>query len=148
MPFFILRRDSDQISPDIARKLKAAEDPQPALQAAGLVIESMAKRAFKEPALRPSAWAALSPATIKEKTRKRKSLAVLIRDAVLVRSPRITALSNRAVSIGTDRPYAVFHQAGKGKMYRPFFPFDARGQLSPIGRQRVEAALRKRLGIA
>jgi hypothetical protein len=148
MPLFTLRRDSDQISPDIVRKLKAAKDAAPALQAAGLVIESLAKRAFREPAVRPAPWASLSPATIKDKTRRRKSLAVLIRDAVLVRSPRITSLSNRAVTIGTDRPYAVYHQTGKGRMYRPFFPFDARGRLTPLGRDRVEAVLRKKLGFS
>ncbi|HEY8898877.1 MAG TPA: phage virion morphogenesis protein [Chthoniobacterales bacterium] len=148
MPFFTLRRDSDQISPDIVRKLKAAKDAAPALQAAGLVIESLAKRAFRESAVRPAPWASLSPATIKDKARRRKSLAVLIRDAVLARSPRITSLSNRAVTIGTDRSYAVYHQAGKGRMYRPFFPFDTRGRLTPLGRDRVEAALRRKLGIS
>jgi hypothetical protein len=147
MPSFLFRKNSDQISPDIARKLKAAQDGRPALQAAGLVIESLAKRAFKEPALRPSAWAPLSPATLKEKQSKRKSLSVLIRDAILIRSPRITALTGSSVTIGTDRPYAVYHQAGKGRMYRPFFPIDKNGNLTPLGRNRVEAALRKKLGL-
>lgn len=144
---FTLRRTRDQISPDIARKLRAVENPQPALQAAGLVIESLAKRAFKEPALRPSPWAALSAATIKEKQRQRKSTAILIRDAILIRSPRITSLTRTGVTIGTDRPYAKYHQAGKGAMYRPFFPVDKAGNLTPYGRERVEAALRKKLGL-
>lgn len=144
---FSFRPTRNQISPDLARKLRAADDPRRALQAAGLVIESIAKRAFREPGARSSPWAELSPATVKAKRRAGKSTAILIRDALLARSPRITGLTRTSVTIGTDRPYARYHQLGKGTMYRPFFPIDRAGNLTPLGRERVEAALRKSLGM-
>lgn len=145
---FSFRPARDTISPDIIRRLKAAEDPRPALGAAGLAFEALAKRAFREPSARPSPWAPLAPATIKAKAQARKSTAVLIRDALLVRSPRVTELSRSGVTIGTDRPYAQYHQLGKGRMYRPFFPVDRAGNLTPLGRERVEAALVRKLGLA
>lgn len=142
---FTFRATSNTIAPDLAAKIRAAQDARPAMQAAGLVIESFAKRAFREPSLRPAPWAALSAATIREKARRRKSSAVLIRDAVLVRSPRIVGVTSSSVTVGTDRPYARFHQFGKGRRYRPFFPVDRNGNLTALARTRIESALRRAL---
>jgi phage gpG-like protein len=56
------------------------------------------------------------PMTPQAKARRKKSLAVLIRDAVLVRSPRIVEVTARSVTVGTDRPYAAYHQLGTRRM--------------------------------
>ncbi len=137
---------SDGITPDLRRRLRRAANPQPALEAAGLVIESFAKRAFDEPALRPAPWRPLKPKTIRAKQRRGLSSAILKAHTVLARSPRITQLSKSSVTIGTNLFYAAFHQLGTRRIpARPFFPFTPAGGVTPKAKERVNAALRKKL---
>jgi phage gpG-like protein len=60
----------------------------------------------------------------------------------LWRSIRVISISNDTVTIGSDKPYAAIHQLGGDDIpARPYLPFYAGGQLTPLGRQRVERAL-------
>lgn len=142
-----LKLTRDTVSRDVLKKLKAASNPKPALEAAGLVVISRAVRAFDEPGVRPAPWQALKASTLASKAKAGKSNAILKRDGVLWRSIRITSLTARGVTIGTDRFYAQFHQMGTKRMpARPFFPFNDRGMV-PEAARRVEAALRIKLGV-
>jgi phage gpG-like protein len=137
----------DTISPDLRRALKATENPRPALQAVGLYIEARAKRAFDEPGLRPAAWAALKPATLRAKAAKNLSSRILRANGTLWRSIRITEVTRTRVTVGTDRFHAKFHQLGTKRMpARPFFPFLPDGRLVPAAKSRVELAMRRKLG--
>ena len=111
-----------------------------------MLVQS-AKRAFRETSARPSSWAALKPGTIAQKKRKGKSTAPLIRDANLIRSPRIIRADRRKVSVGSNLYYARFHQLGEGVPKRPFWPFSSSGRIMPSLVPRLETALRTRLGV-
>jgi phage gpG-like protein len=136
---FTLRRRSDTIRPDLVRLLRQSSNPAPALQAAGLAIVAIAQRAFDEPSLRPSAWAA----------RKRPAPHRLLkRTGTLWRSIRIIATTSTSVTVGTDRPYAQFHQLGTRHMpARPFFPFTPSGAPTPAVAAKINAILEKKLAI-
>lgn len=137
----------DTLRPDLRRALRAAKNPMPALRAAGTVVVEMTKRAFNEPALRPSPWAALKPETKAQKRKAGKSSAMLKRDGLLWRSPRL-AMQGRKVSVVTDRHYARYHQLGTRSIpARPFFPWGKNGRMTPLAKKRVDAVMRKKLGI-
>lgn len=143
-----LKLTRNTITPDLARKLKTAKDPRPALEAAGLVVVQRTVRAFDEPGVRPAPWQALKASSLASKAKEGKSNAILKRDGVLWRSIRITSLTSRGVTIGTDRFYAQFHQLGTRRMpARPFFPFDQAGRLEATAAARVQAALKVKLGV-
>lgn len=144
---FTITRDA--ISPSLVKNLRSAKDPQPALRAAGEVLVQMAKRSFDEPALRVSPWAPLKPATIKAKARAGKSNAVLKSSGTLWRSLRVIGVDKTRVVVGSDRPYAGYHQLGTAHIpARPFFPVTAQGKLTPAAAKRVEAAISIKLSIA
>jgi phage gpG-like protein len=143
-----VRCTRNDLTPAILKALKAASDPRPALEAAGMAIVSRTIRAFDEPGIRPLPWAALQPSSIDAKVKAGKSDAILKRDGVLCRSIRITELKSSSVTVGTDRFYSKFHQLGTKFMpARPFFPFTPAGDLTPKARPAVLEALRLKLGI-
>lgn len=91
------------------------------LKAGGHAVAEMATRSFRDAALRPAPWPALSPKTLKTKAKGRTS--ILIDTGTLFRSVRVNAPSGDSVEIVTDRFYATFHQFGTSKMpARPFVP--------------------------
>lgn len=138
----------DAISPSLRKALRAAADPKPALSAAGEVLVQMAKRAFDEPKLRPAAWPALKPATLKAKARRGKSNAILKSNGTLWRSLRVLSADKTMVTVGSDRPYAAYHQLGTRHIpARPFFPVTAQGKLTETAKTRIESALKIKLGI-
>jgi phage gpG-like protein len=140
-----IRIKTNTISKALQAKLKEVKDMRPALQAAATVVTEMTKRAFNEPALRPTEWAELKPATLAEKKRKGKSLAILKRDGLLVKSPRVADLTDKSVTVTSDRPYAAVQQLGNKKgtiPARPFFPFSADGKPTPKAVERVEIAIK------
>ncbi len=144
-----IRISSNTLSDDIKRALKAAQNPQPALEAAAAVIVEHAKRAFIEPGLRPVTWPALAASTIRAKQRAHKSLGMLIREGHLIRTPRIIQSSRRRVLVGSNLFYARFHQLGTKRIpARPFWPFDAQGRVRPRTLAICSAVMRRRLGIA
>lgn len=142
----------DRISPGLARLAKGIENKKPILEAMGLQFESLTKRAFNEPSLRPRPWP----------NKRDGSPATLRRNQVLVRSIRIASLTNTHVSVATDRIYGAIHQFGGvirpknaralafqlgGRMVfaqkvtippRPFFPF-IEGRIIDSARRKIEA---------
>lgn len=141
------------------------------LQALGMQLVSMAKRAFDEEALRASAW----PARKSGGDHK-----LLKKSGDLWRSLRVTGATTTSVSVSSHLPYAAIHQlggttkphiirpkAGKkalafmigGKKVfagavrhpgskvpaRPFFPITPAGQLTPEASTALVAMLRKHL---
>lgn len=131
----------DTVSPDLAKKFRAMEDPRPHLEAMGLALVSLTKRAFTDSSLRPSTWA----------TKKDGTPASLRKTGMLWQSIRITALNASSVTVGSDRAYAAAHQLGskkRGIPARPFFPFTASGEPTLRAKEAVEMALRASFGKA
>lgn len=154
----------DLLTPALRQMARRVADRRPLLEAMGLALVSVTQRAFNDASLRPMAWAPKKAADGRP---------LLKRSSLLWRSPRIVALDARSVTVGTDRPYAAAHQFGtrpytirpKGKraLYwpgaahpvrlvrhpglppRPFFPFDASGQMTPRGREAVRNAAAAKL---
>lgn len=136
--FQIRVTSKDDISPRLKRAAAAARSPR-LMHAIGTGLVGYTKRAFNQPALRPSAWKVKkdgSPATLKS------------REATLWRSIRVVKAEARRVRIGSDRPYAAIHQLG-GKSRpmpaRPFFPFTPAGQLTTGGAKTIENIIRGQL---
>jgi phage gpG-like protein len=143
---FTLKRDT--ISPHLLRQLRKAQNPAPALRAAGMVLVEMAKRSFDDPALRAASWPALKPATIKAKARAGKSSTMLKSSGTLWRSLRVIGVDKTRVTVGSDRPYAAFHQLGTRHIpSRPFFPVTSQGNLTPLAKERVNSAIETKLAI-
>jgi phage gpG-like protein len=148
----------DDISPMLSRAVRHVRDRRPLLRAGAQAIVSRAQGAFDNPSLRPAPWPA----------RKRGSNPLLKKSGILQRSIGIRTVSNDFAVVGTDRPYAIYHQRGtspyvirpKSKRYlfwsgashpvrkvnhpglpaRPFFP--VRGnQLVPEARRDATRAM-------
>lgn len=154
----------DLLTPDLRALSRKLSDKRPLLEAMGLALVSVTQRAFNDASLRPSAWAP-------KKSSDGKPL--LKRSGLLWRSPRIVSIESAAVTVGTDRPYAAAHQFGSkphtirprskralfwpgaahpvgvvhhpGLPARPFFPFDASGQMTEAGKSRVRSAAEAKL---
>lgn len=148
----------DSLSPAIARMARNCSNPKAVLEAMGNNLVSLTKRAFNDESLRPATWEPV----------KKKGGAPLKKSGALWQSIRITGLSNNMVTVGTDRPYAVYHQFGTkpfkilpaskkalfwpgaahpvkgvnhpGLLARPFFPFNESGEMTPAAKQKIEAA--------
>lgn len=95
----------DTITPDIARKIRAMQNPQNALRAMGTVFVSLAKRSFNEADARLLPWDPLKPATIKAKIRKGYSEGILKASGALMKSPAI-------IPPPTPSPMRVLGHAG------------------------------------
>lgn len=145
----------DVLTPSLKAKLKQAADPRPALEAMGLAVVSIAKRSFTTPTLRAATWPALKPATIKAKVKAGRSEKPLQRTGTLAKSPRITKLTSRNVTVGSDRKagthsLAAIHQLGAPKAgipARPFFPFDKAGRPTERARRLTLAAAESALNL-
>jgi len=154
----------DLVTPELKRMAAQVSNKRPVLEAMGLALVSVTQRAFNDASLRPSAWAP-------KKTSDGRPL--LKRSGLLWRSARIVALDGNSVTVGTDRPYAGAHQFGSrphviraknkralfwpgashpvrqvnhpGLPARPFFPFDASGNMSPAAAARIRSAAMAKL---
>jgi phage gpG-like protein len=140
----------DQISPSLA----ALSEPslrQRVLKGMGTVVMSNAQRAFDEPSLRPTPWA----------KRKGGTNPLMIKSGDLRQGIHMQ-VQGESVVVGSPAKYAAIHQLGgtitaKGGGLlrfkigdrwiskksvkipaRPFFPFDARGQLTGNARQEIQ----------
>ena len=144
-------RVQNTLSAGLARRVRALRDGRAILTAMGNELVSIAQGAFSDPALRPSAWPP------RQVTRRPHPL---LRDTgALYASIRLEQVTNRAVSVGSDLPYAAVHQFGSARRWgrgsgipaRPFFPYDANGNMTALARQRINAVvvaeLRRRLGL-
>lgn len=174
-----LRIQSDTITPDLKKKLGKVKDPTPIWRAVGTQVLSIATRSFREPNLRIAAWP------------NKKALVAfedgsfgwtdggpsnLIRKGTLKASLRLVTVTQKGVTLGSDRVYAAIHQLGGeikpkkapaltfsvggvgpislGKVTmppRPYLPFDKSGALAPMHQGRVLAmfarACEKALGL-
>ncbi len=131
----------DTVSPDLLAKARACNDPQRYLQAMGTAVVSLAKRAFVEDGLRPSTW--------EPRKKEPKKFHPLLQDSMDLRDGiRTDGLTDKSVNIVNKVPYAAAHQFGydpRNLPARPFLPFDASGNLTPLGMKKVEMALRAAL---
>lgn len=159
---------SDTISPNLAALARLASDQVGLHRAMGLAVVSLAKRAFLQPALRPTSW-----------EDKKDGTPSRLRDTgTLAKSIRLIAASPGEAIVGSDRKYASIHQLGgttpptiirprfkkalawpgmQGGPYakvkhpgskipaRPYLPFYATGQPTMRAVQVIESALRAKL---
>jgi phage gpG-like protein len=150
-----LKTTRDVLTPDLAARLRKAKNPTKALQAIGLVVVSMQQRAFTQPALRPSTWAPLKPATIKAKQAKGYGTKPLVSSGALAHSGRVVKATSRAVTVGSDRrvgshSLAAIHQLGTndGRIpARPTWPFDRNGKPTPKAAAAIKSAARRALDL-
>ncbi len=125
----------DGITPDLRRRAQAAGDKRPLLAAMGQAVKALGIQAFTDPALRAATWAP-------RKKEPKDGHAILQKSTMLRKSIRVIEVTNDRVIIGSDRPYAAIHQlGGKHIPARPYLPFYASGQMTGLGKQRVERAL-------
>ncbi|WP_448579257.1 phage virion morphogenesis protein, partial [Thermosphaera sp.] len=153
----------DLLTPALRHLARKISDKKPILEAMGLALVSVTQRAFNDPSLRPAPWPA----------RRGGANPLLKRSGLLWKSPRIVALDGQSVTVGTDRPYAAYHQFGTrpymirprskralfwpgaahpvrharhpGLPARPFFPFDSSGRMMDRARECVRAAAAAKL---
>jgi len=116
-----LRLSRDEVTPDLKRRIRALRNRRPVLLAMGMALVSLGKRAFSNPTLRPTAWAA----------RKRpKPHPLLVKSSQLRRGIHVGRVTNETVAVGSPMIYAGVHQFGSRKKTgrgggippRPFMP--------------------------
>lgn len=119
------------------------------LRTVGEAVAQLAARSFTDASVRAAAWAPLAPATIAAKLRAGTMTQILRRSGLLWLSWRVTSVSNDTVGVGTDRPYAAFHQFGTRRIpARPMFPLTTVGgmpQLTPLAVRDMLSAARAHL---
>lgn len=126
---------SDSITPDLRQRVRATADRRPLLEAMGQAVKALGIQAFTSPEKRAQAWAP---------RKDDEPHALLQKSTMLRKSIRVIDATNDQVTIGSDRPYAAVHQLGSEKQgipSRPYLPFYQTGQMTALGRQRVERAL-------
>ena len=140
---------TDTISPSMRRWLAKVQNAAPAMRAAATVVTSMARDAFTNEQIRPSAWDPLRPSTLARKAAQGYGSKPLIASGTLARSPRTIEVSQTHALVGSDRragdySLAAIHQLGAPKAHippRPFFPFNADGKATETARRRVRDVL-------
>jgi phage gpG-like protein len=136
---FTLHLTKDEVRPSLAR-LASPELIARSVMAAGTALMATTQRAFNEPALRPTAWAA------------RKSGGahpLLLKSGTLRQSWHVSSAGGDSVQVGNPTPYAAHQQFGSAKSAgrgsgvpaRPFFPADKSGNLTPAGEEAVGEAI-------
>lgn len=131
------------------------------LDAMGLGLVNMARRAFTNTGLRPKAWLP-----------RKDSLShpLLLKTGSLRNSLRVVAVTVNSVVVGSDRPYALIHQVGgtitpkqkKALVFRsggetiirkkvkipprPYFPF-VNGYLTEPATRQMENIIRAKMGL-
>lgn len=127
---------SDTLTPDLQRRIDALTPERRTRLNLALAqaVANFARRAIREPALRPVPWDALSAKTLLARLKrkpKRIGTAALIASGTLARSPRVESADPEGASVASDRAageysLAAIHQYGAPKRKipaRPFFPF-------------------------
>lgn len=140
----------DTISPDLKRRARAAGNKQPLLLAMGTAVKGLGQQAFSDPTARAQAWAPRKdnhPHPLLLGSAIPKNAGGGSSDPVLAHSLVVDAGSDKVV-IRSDRPYAAIHQLGGEHIpARPFLPFYKSGQITELGRRRVENALKAALRV-
>jgi phage gpG-like protein len=126
----------DGITPGLAAAAAKIRDRKPILEAMGLQLVSITKRAFSDDSLRAAAWPA----------RKKPAPHNLLRKSgAMWQSIRIAEITNDHVTAGSDRVYAAIQQLGSAKssgrgsgvLPRPFFPFAKDGRMTATAEDKV-----------
>ena len=121
----------DALTPALLKAARGIADRKPILEAMGLQMVSITKRAFSDPSLRPMPWAP-------RKDTKPHSL--LRKSGALWQSIRVGELTNDHVDIRSDRVYAAAQQLGyapRNLPPRPFFPI-INGDLTPVAADKIQ----------
>lgn len=149
----------DQISPSLAA-ITAPSLRERVLKGMGTVVMSHAQRAFDEPSLRPAPWV----------KRRGGSNPLMIRSGDLRQGIHMQ-MQGDSVVVGSPAKYAAIHQLGGtitaktgllrfkiGDKWvskksvtipaRPFFPFDARGQLTGSAKVEIQDVVDALIGSA
>ena len=130
MPAGLVIRDA--ITPDLKKKVAAFQNRRPILQAGAQEIVNITVEAFTNAALRVASWP----------LKKDGKPSVLFKTGALKHSIRVGNVDNNTASVASDRPYAATHQLGSSKVPpRPFFPFDATGNLAPFAKLRLDKVM-------
>lgn len=138
----------DSATTALAQLAAGLADQRPALQAAGDAIAQLALRSFRDEAVRAAPWAPLAPRTVAAKLAAGAMTGTLMRHGLLSRSFRVTEVLADAVAIGSDRPYARWHQVGTARLpARPMLPINAAGQLTPLAARNMLTAVKAVLGL-
>jgi phage gpG-like protein len=119
----------DQISPAIRVLAGKMQNLTPVHRSIGIGLVALAKRAFDEPALRPTPWPAKHDGTV----------ATLRRSSTLWRSLRVIQAGPTGVTIGSDRPYAAIHQLGGQTKPHPITARRARSLYFQLGAKSIHA---------
>ncbi len=157
----------DEITPGLGKLSQQIRNMRPFLEAMGTSLVSIVKRTFSDQYLRIKEWP--------PNRRDSKSAAAgmnssaLRRSGALWQSITITKVTDHSVTVGTDRPYASFHQYGTkpyvirpkfkkvlawpgathpvgkvnhpGLPARPFFPFSPTGAMSETAKRLIRGTL-------
>lgn len=154
---------TDNMTENLRARLAKVGDKTPLAMAAAATLKTWAEQAFDDPGKRPSPWAPRKGGG---------SHPLLKKHGLLWRSFRVEP-GNGSATLVTDRPYAAAHQFGSrayvirpkngkalswpgakhpvkqvnhpGLPARPFFPFNAAGELMPAAAERVLATIRRRV---
>lgn len=135
----------DDISPSLSR-LASEQLKEKLLMGAGTVIQSLAQRAFDEPALRPKSWPARKTAG---------SHPLLIKSGDLRQGIHVQKTGADTVRVGSPTKYAAHQQLGSPKTSgrgsgvpaRPFFPV-LNDQLTGNATQEINDVLSALIGAA
>jgi phage gpG-like protein len=153
MTFTFQQTKGGSLGAEISDLIRRAEDPA-LMEKIGTALANLTRRAFEEPALRPSPWPA-------RKDKKEHPLMMLTGE--LSKSPRVDSWTASTVTVKSDRPYFAIHQFGgpvktshtgyrfdldaaPKKSYfqmpaRPMFPILPDGSLTPRGKEEVQTAV-------
>jgi phage gpG-like protein len=144
------------------RKLRALAHRRVVLHAMGEELVSLTRRAFTDPSVRPAPWPPRKSRPLARRAAHQKPpepRALLIKSGALRDSIRVMAATNDTVSVGSDLPYAAVHQFGSARKKgrgggipaRPFFPYAAAGNPTPLARAQLKTVaathLRQLLGL-
>ncbi len=133
---------SNKLTPALARIGAGVKNKKPILEAIGLQLVSITKRAFTDSSLRPTPWAPKvdgTPATLR-------------RSGALWHSVRVSEVTNALVKIASDRIYSAIHQlggkAGRGHKVtippRPYMPILDK-KLTPLAKAKVMAIVKDKV---
>jgi phage gpG-like protein len=129
----------DMVTPGL-RKMIDPGNRKKVLRAGSVVLARAATLSFKDPGGRETAWAPLAESTVKNKSKNKDK--VLVLSGLLKDSFSIGEVTDQRATVGTDRPYAVFHQTGTKNMpRRPIIPADESGNLTERARREIGAAM-------
>ena len=104
-------------------------DLSPVMQVVGFVVENATRRRIRTEKTAPDGekWASLAPATIKARTRKKTLKGDILVDSGLMLGGMTHETGRTWAIIGTNMPYAAFHQTGTKNMpARPIFGLSAK----------------------